>query len=441
MRRLYEEMKEENKRRMQQMEEEQERGKTSEAIPDQPWKGKFNLVNLNEDPFLTRKIHHILKEGNNNVGKNDPNKPPHIILGGAGILKNHCVIKLHTSIAEIIPTNDSNPGKVFVNGQLVTQPTVLMHNDRILFGAHNFFVFNDPSQIEDTSVDFNYARDEATKSDVLAITAEQDAILKAKLKEIEEKIDEDRKKAEEKAKTEMEIQLKSMEEKRSTLERQYVNKLKALRAAGGDEAEVRKLKQEMEKMNSNHTKNIKEIEQGMNRKTDEAKRKERLMREQTEFRIRNQKELEERLADIIPKINEVNEMCVQLNRFHYLYTPTIVTEMYGKQIKSNIYIKIYPDHRKQNIYNQVDVGEFIDKLYYSIQDKFERKQYDLEHEEFNEADENNEEDFNIFGVSITNDWKFIGQALIYTDVLGNLLETINDQTPIIDNTGITNGNS
>ena len=147
----------------------------------------------------TIKNHHKIKKGDKKSDKNDPNQPPHFVVGVEWIIQDNCIIKLHKSIAEIIPNDDSNPGKVFVNGQLVTQPTVLMHNDRILFGAHNFFVFNDPSQIEDTSVDFNYARDEATKSDVLAITAEQDAILKAKLKEMEEIIDEDRKKAEEKA--------------------------------------------------------------------------------------------------------------------------------------------------------------------------------------------------------------------------------------------------
>ena len=167
-------------------------------------------------------------------------------------------------------------------------------------------------------------------------------------------------------------------------------------------------------------------------------KKQKRLKEQAEFRLRNQKEIEERLTQVIPKINEVNEICLQLGRLNYLYSPTIVTDIEGNQMKSKICVKIYPDHT-QNFFNQVDINEFMEK-YYLIQEKFQNYQYDIEHNELGKIEENEEDNSSTFGIEIKKNWILIGQAHIYTDLIANLLENLNDQTPLIDNKGSMNGN-
>ena len=402
----------------------------------EPWKGKFHIANLNEDPLLAGKIRHIFKEGSSVVGKVDKEAMPDIVIGGIGVVKGHCKITLEGGVLKLTPNADTNSAKVHVNGKLVTEPIELNHSDRILFGTHNYFVVNDPSKPEAT-IDWDFASKEVIQDQLKAMTSDQEEILQKKLKEMEEKYEGERKKAEEEGKKKIEEEMKTVEDKRLQMEKEYEEKMKQLQEVGGSDVEVKKLKEDMERMKIEAEKSIKAKEESIQKQVDEEAKKQKKLKEQEEFKLKNQKELEEKLAQVIPKINEVNEVCLQLGRLNYLYSPTIVTEVHGGQMKSKVCIKIFPDHA-QSIFNQVDMSEFMDK-YYLIQEKFQNYQYDLEHSEMGKVEDTTDEDSRIFGIAIKNDWILIGQAHIYTDSLGHLLDTQNDQTPLIDNKGNVNG--
>jgi len=448
LRKAYEEQLEINKLARQEIEKEEKQRKEASANPEppkpevveEPWKGKMHLANLNEDPFLAGKIRHIFKEGNNIVGKPDKEIVPDIMIGGVGALKNHCNIIFDGTTLQLIPNADVNAAKVYVNGKLVTEPTALQHSDRILFGTHNYFVVNDPSQPENNAIDWDYANKEVIQDQLKAMTADQEAKLQQKLKEMEEKysqIEADRLKAEEEAKKKIEEQMKAVEEKRVQMEKEYEEKMKTLQEKGGNEAEVKKLQEEMENAKIEAEQDLKKTEETIKKQADEEAKKHKRMKELEEQKIRNQKELEEKLAQAIPKINELNEICLQLGRLNYLYSPAIVTEVVDGQMKSKVCIKIFPDH-SQSFFNQVDMGEFMDK-YYLVQEKFQNYQYDLEHSELGKVEDNTDDDPRIFGIAIKNDWTLIGQAHIYTDSIAHLLDTPADQTPLIDNKGNVNG--
>jgi hypothetical protein len=63
-----------------------------------------------------------------------------------------------------------------------------------------------------------------------------------------------------------------------------------------------------------------------------------------EFELLMRQRLEEDLAKMIAKINEVNEICMSLGRSSYMYEPTIITEIQsdGKKIPK-VSCKAYPD--------------------------------------------------------------------------------------------------
>jgi len=45
----------------------------------------------------------------------------------------------------IIPNEeDTKKYRVMVNGELIIEPTVIQHGDRILIGSHHYFLFVDP---------------------------------------------------------------------------------------------------------------------------------------------------------------------------------------------------------------------------------------------------------------------------------------------------------
>lgn len=433
LRKAYEEQLEINKLARLEIEKEEEQRRVGNSVKidpkpvEEPWKGKFNLMNLNEDPFLTGKIRHVFKEGDNVIGKSDKEEMPDIVIGGVGVLKNHCRVNFDGTTVTLSPNPDPNAAKVFVNGKLVAEPVTLAHNDRVLFGSHNYFVFNDPSMPENSTIDWDYANKEVIQDQLKAITSDQDEVLRAKLKEMEEKYESERRNAEEEAK-------KLVEERRLALEKEYQDKIEKLQSQGGSEGEVKKLQQEMKEKGDQAVKAVEEDIQKKNAKELNRKKK---LKDQAEFRMKNQKEIEEKLAQVIPKINEVNEMCLQLGRLDYLYSPTIVTEIEGNQMKSKVCVKIYPDH-SQNFFNQVDMNEFMEK-YYLIQERFQNYEYDVEHNEVGKVEDTGEDDTVTFGIAIRNDWVLIGQAHIYTDSIANLLETLNDHTPLIDSKGNLNG--
>ena len=99
------------------------------------------LTNLNEDPILSYVICHFLDADETKIGRSESSK---IKLNGLSILTEHAVIK--NKKGTITLQLSQIGAKVKVNGTNVEEQVELKHNDRILFGSSNMYVFINPSK-------------------------------------------------------------------------------------------------------------------------------------------------------------------------------------------------------------------------------------------------------------------------------------------------------
>ncbi|XP_032381614.1 LOW QUALITY PROTEIN: kinesin-like protein KIF14 [Etheostoma spectabile] len=149
-----------------------------------------NLVNLNEDPQLSEMLLYMIKEGQTTVGKLKSESRHDIQLTGALIADQHCVI---TNIQDTISITPTENAKTFVNGNLISESTVLHHGDRVILGGDHYFRFNHPAEVQsgkrvscwtgagDGHKDFEFAKNELLAAQRAQLEAEiEEAHLKAK---------------------------------------------------------------------------------------------------------------------------------------------------------------------------------------------------------------------------------------------------------------------
>ncbi|KAG7327749.1 hypothetical protein KOW79_009355 [Hemibagrus wyckioides] len=148
-----------------------------------------NLVNLNEDPQLSEMLLYMIKEGQTKVGKLTSESAHDIQLSGALIADEHCVISNVNGSISITPMENA---KTFVNGNLVSETTILHHGDRVILGGDHYFRFNHPAEVQsgkrvscwsngDGQKDFEFAKNELLSAQRAQLEAEiEDARLKAK---------------------------------------------------------------------------------------------------------------------------------------------------------------------------------------------------------------------------------------------------------------------
>ncbi|XP_060889796.1 kinesin-like protein KIF14 [Labrus mixtus] len=149
-----------------------------------------NLVNLNEDPQLSEMLLYMIKEGRTTVGKLRSESSHDIQLTGALIADQHCVINNIQGTVSITPMENA---KTFVNGNLVSESTVLHHGDRVILGGDHYFRFNHPAEVQsgkrvscwtgagDGHKDFEFAKNELLAAQRVQLEAEiEEANLKAK---------------------------------------------------------------------------------------------------------------------------------------------------------------------------------------------------------------------------------------------------------------------
>ncbi|XP_040897242.1 kinesin-like protein KIF14 isoform X2 [Toxotes jaculatrix] len=149
-----------------------------------------NLVNLNEDPQLSEMLLYMIKEGQTTVGKLKSDSSLDIQLTGALIADLHCVI---TSIHGTVSITPMESAKTFVNGNLISDSTVLHHGDRVILGGDHYFRFNHPTEVQsgkrvscwtgagDGQKDFEFAKNELLAAQRAQLEAEiEEAHLKAK---------------------------------------------------------------------------------------------------------------------------------------------------------------------------------------------------------------------------------------------------------------------
>ncbi|KAH7945686.1 hypothetical protein HPB49_014178 [Dermacentor silvarum] len=113
---------------------------TDKLITEEEKKALPHLSNLNLDPLLSGRIVHILQKGKSTVGKADAD----IIMLGVGIQDKHAIIQRRDT--EVTVEKGCPEAKVLVNGSPVTSPVTLRHNDRIVFGQTQLFLFVNPRQ-------------------------------------------------------------------------------------------------------------------------------------------------------------------------------------------------------------------------------------------------------------------------------------------------------
>ncbi|XP_042367975.1 kinesin-like protein KIF14 [Plectropomus leopardus] len=227
-----------------------------------------NLVNLNEDPQLSEMLLYMIKEGRTTVGKLKPESRHDIQLTGALIADQHCVI---TNIQGTVSITPMDNAKTFVNGNLISESTVLHHGDRVILGGDHYFRFNHPAEVQsgkrvscwtgagDGHKDFEFAKNELLAAQRAQLEAEiEEAHLKAK-----EEMMQGIQMAKEVAQKELSDQKTLYEEKIRALERELNEETEWKRQQELDQqrvasqmAELKMAKQELEQEVDTHKKRI-----------------------------------------------------------------------------------------------------------------------------------------------------------------------------------------
>ena len=83
------------------------------------------------------------------------------------------------------------------------------------------------------------------------------------------------------------------------------------------------------------------------------------------------REIDAKLAEIVPKISEINNVCGELRRDGYLYEPYIKTEVMadGRKV-SKVVCRVYPDRNNKSVFNTLEFDRFED-VYFAVKDKYE----------------------------------------------------------------------
>ncbi len=122
-----------------------------------------HLINLNEDPMLSGKLKYFLVDGDTHVGRrfNAPNSENHIMMGGADIQPQHCIISVSSDAQgrKAVCLAAKLGARVFVNGdQLKDTETEnaasnIEDGDRLVFGNSTAFTIRIPENNRDGSDD------------------------------------------------------------------------------------------------------------------------------------------------------------------------------------------------------------------------------------------------------------------------------------------------
>mmetsp|Transcript_18371 Transcript_18371/g.18347 ORF Transcript_18371/g.18347 Transcript_18371/m.18347 type:complete len:726 (+) Transcript_18371:426-2603(+) len=371
---------------------------------------KPHFSNLNEDPLLSGYIKHQFKPGRNVIGKKNPGSPPDIIIEGLGVGIDHCVVVYENDEYKIIPSQDPNL-KTMLNGKILTEETLLNHQDRIRFGNHNYFLFIDPDELGGTPFDWEKAVNEANEEQVKVLLGHQDEEIKAKEEEMRKKLE-----------AEWEEARKKMDEERMQLEKLIKSKKNedsaTQKALADKEAELKARQRAME---------------------EEIREKEIKMKQHEEERNALER-LKKMLTNAIQQINEANERAVVLGK-NALFQPELYREAdpgrtgVGTGLTSTkVRIRVtYPglsdDFQikwplEKLEARLVDMQEICNQLSLGA----EPSEIDIGYDPFSDKLD-----------SLGDTYRLIGYAYVYLDVIYHLLSLDEDFIPIIDDRGSRRG--
>ena len=162
------EMKQTYEERLKQQIQQEQKDKTNKEFNDD--KDKIEtlkisnpyLSNLNFDEQLSGKICHIIGKGTNSIGKADECS---IKILGPSIHDHHAIIH-RTEKGKVILEKSTEDCRILLNGDPVANKVHLSHNDRILFGTTQLFVFIHPDQKGKSNMTFSEVTFELAQEEI-----------------------------------------------------------------------------------------------------------------------------------------------------------------------------------------------------------------------------------------------------------------------------------
>ena len=359
----YKQMLEENKREMEEREKswQQKLKEAQEKAAEEDKKVNLNspnICNLNEDPQLDKiACYDLTEEKKTYVGRKNSKPSAKIVLGGPGIQKNHAYFEDKGGDIYIYPNSKEAKGQIKVNGKDIGKGMKMGHNDRIVFGTASVFLFRLPGKPEDNSIDFEMAQDEVNAE----LKAEQQEKMEEnreeeefKMKEIEDKYEEERqvkKEEEEKERKQQEEKIKALEE---------------LKNEQAEDAEKNKVEEQKKALMKEMMQKEQERLLSEQKMMEEKEEKKRLL----ERKRKDHQRLDEMLNTLLPMVKEANLSAEELKR-KFTFEPTVVHEVDDKpgqspleQLKNSKSKVVVEVTNKEDGYKyKWDPEKFSDRLY------------------------------------------------------------------------------
>merc|ERR1719340_309363 len=108
-------------------------------------KSKAHLFNLNFDPQLSGRLVHIFQKHEQEIG-NKKGKESDICMVGPGLHQQHALIRQDKHHHHVFIKPGERDCRILVNGDAITGETELKHNDRLVFGSTQLWVFQNPKE-------------------------------------------------------------------------------------------------------------------------------------------------------------------------------------------------------------------------------------------------------------------------------------------------------
>ncbi|KDO30097.1 hypothetical protein SPRG_05288 [Saprolegnia parasitica CBS 223.65] len=297
-----------------------------------------HLINLNEDQQMSEKLFYFITMGTNKVGRADADEPQSIILGGLGILKQHCVIERSETALCISIQPGAN---VYVNGEPVKDGDIreFAHNDRVILGNANVLRVVIPSArvepaLDETSYDWQFAMKELNckqmdlKEDK-GQTEKELADMEQRIKDMEERMREERDAAErkvQKQKDEWDAHVKKMQDDMKLQEANL--KLQLQQSEEGGNVDKKKLATQLAEQETKLAEEMAKAEVAYEKKQLELVEKQRALEKSLQLQMLETKLLAEKkereqaerallsqeLLHTIPLVKEANMISDELQK-------------------------------------------------------------------------------------------------------------------------------
>ncbi|KAK3595061.1 hypothetical protein CHS0354_043156 [Potamilus streckersoni] len=121
-----------------------------------------HFSNLNMDPMLTGHVIHFFEQPESILGSAEDCK---FRLKGPSLMAKHATVKNNNGIFSLVPETNA---RIIRNGKPITGESELHHNDRLVFGTTQYFVFVNPKERDSSKekfpeVTFESAQEELAK--------------------------------------------------------------------------------------------------------------------------------------------------------------------------------------------------------------------------------------------------------------------------------------